>query len=59
MNEQRHIYTDRARRKSREIALAVILTLAAAACLILALQRQPQKTAVLVGISPVVSTQAQ
>lgn len=52
MNQHRQIYADRARRKSREIALAVILTLAAAACLFVALQRQPQKAEGVIDATP-------
>ena len=38
-------YTDRARRRLREIALAIVLTLAAALFLVAALQRQVGETA--------------
>ncbi len=49
-------YTDRARRKVREIALAIVLTLAAALFLFAALHRQASETAAVNGKSPVVQT---
>ena len=39
------MYSDRARRKSREIALAIVLTLAAIAFVVAAMQRNTRETA--------------
>ena len=49
-------YTDRARRKVREIALAIVLTLAAALFLIAAFHRQAKETAAVSGKSPAEQT---
>lgn len=48
LQNHRYIYASRARRKSREIMLAVVLTLAAAAFAIAAIQRQATETTAVV-----------
>ena len=45
MQKPQHTYTDRARRKVREIVLAILLTLAAVLFLVAALRQQTNKTA--------------
>ena len=48
MRNLQQAYSDRARRKVREIALAILLTLAAALFLIAALHRQAHETAAVI-----------